>query len=305
MANARQFITQFSRQRGLSSTKLPVIQPLVSVQRSSFYTTLADSEQQPQSQPQPQPQSQPQPQQPQQQRNNTNFAETLARKFLGQVRMQRQIGGGANSDHKEPSRFVRIRYLPRTVTTEDIYKLAREAFPKGDKNILDVIFERTDEFNMTGRCIVCMSSPEDARQLVEYGHQRTVGGNLIDMDYYGSKKTEIAKILNEFRRPELVSVHDAGNFSGRSVIISGFPLKTRTDNVLGYLRSRNFFPIEGSPDNVIQLKTKNQATVSKFLVKFESESEAWRCVRAFHNTDFLLGLGSTKTKFPLQLFVAY
>ena len=33
---------------------------------------------------------------------------------------------------------------------------------------------------------------------------------------------------------------------------------------------------------------KKQAVVSKFLVKFESESEAWRAVRKFHNGEFKL-----------------
>jgi hypothetical protein len=53
----------------------------------------------------------------------------------------------------------------------------------------------------------------------------------------------------------------------------------------------------------IQNISKNKSTVSKFLVKFDSESEAWRCVRAFHNTDFVLE--HTKEKFGLQVGVAY
>ncbi|KAI9483761.1 MAG: hypothetical protein EXX96DRAFT_559600 [Benjaminiella poitrasii] len=289
MATTRQLLTRTVQQRGPVSTKL--FRPLALSQRSLFHTSFVNSnkEQQPQQQ---------------QQQQNSHFAEVLANKFIGQVRKQRQIGHGAEQHSTEPSQYVRIKYLPRTVTLEDVHKLAREAFPNGDKQILNVVFERTDEFNMTGRCIVCMSSIDDARRLVEYGHHRTLGGNVLNMDYYGTKKTDIVKVINKFRRPELVSMHDAArDFSGRSVIISGFPSKTTTENVLGFLRSKNFFPLEGAPDNVVRLKTKSQATVSKFLVKFDSESEAWRCVRKFHNTDFLLGI--RKLEFPLQLRVAY
>jgi hypothetical protein len=38
---------------------------------------------------------------------------------------------------KEPTRFVQIESLPSTATTEDIRKLAREAFNKGDQNIVE------------------------------------------------------------------------------------------------------------------------------------------------------------------------
>ena len=72
---------------------------------------------------------------------------------------------------------------------------------------------------------------------------------------------------------------------------------------MGHLRSKNFFPIEGVSDNVVPLQTKEQSTVSKFLVKFDSESEAWRCVRSFHNSDFLLN--AWNRKFKLIVSVAY
>jgi hypothetical protein len=49
--------------------------------------------------------------------------------------------------------------------------------------------------------------------------------------------------------------------------------------------------------------SKDQSTVAKFLVKFDSESEAWRCVRTFHNTDFLLK--HRQENYKLQLNVAY
>lgn len=109
--------------------------------------------------------------------------------------------------------------------------------------------------------------------------------------------------MGSVRRSELISMTDSTSASGRSVIISGFPRMTHPDHLLGFLRSRNFFPMEGAPDNVITLKTKEQSTVSKFLVKFDSESEAWRCVRQFHNTNFLFQ--KKNQNYKLSLSVAY
>jgi hypothetical protein len=119
----------------------------------------------------------------------------------------------------------------------------------------------------------------------------------------GSANSEPGSIMGSLRRPELTSITDSTSASGRSVVISGLPPRTQPDHLLGFLRSRNFFPIEGAPDNVLALKTKEQSTVSKFLVKFDSESEAWRCVRQFHNTDFLFR--AMNQNFKLSLSVVY
>jgi hypothetical protein len=62
----------------------------------------------------------------------TNVAETLTNKFVGQVKRQ-----GKNPRAPEPTRFVQIDILPNTATTEDILKLAREAFPNGDKSVVE------------------------------------------------------------------------------------------------------------------------------------------------------------------------
>lgn len=61
--------------------------------------------------------------------------------------------------------------------------------------------------------------------------------------------------MNALRRPELTSITDSTSASGRAVVITGLPSRTQTDHLLGFLRSRNFFPIEGTPDNVLALKT--------------------------------------------------
>lgn len=61
-----------------------------------------------------------------------NLADSLSNKFVGQVRRQ-----GKNAKAPEPTRFVQIDALPNTATTEDIRKLAREAFAQGDKSIVD------------------------------------------------------------------------------------------------------------------------------------------------------------------------
>ncbi|OAD08014.1 hypothetical protein MUCCIDRAFT_154817 [Mucor lusitanicus CBS 277.49] len=237
--------------------------------------------------------------------NNTatekkNFAENMSKQFIGHVKKQRSHQTKAFA---EPSRFVVIDALPPTATTEDVYKLAREAFTDGDKQIIEAVFCRNHEFNFTGRCIVSLSTTEDARRLIEYGHRRVLGGNTLKINYTGNAKSDVSSVMSQHRRSEMTSLTDNTSASGRAVIVTGLPPRTQPEHLLGYLRSRNFFPVEGAPDNVLHLKTKEQSTVAKFLVKFDSESEAWRCVRTFHNTDFLLK--SRQEKYRLQLSVAY
>lgn len=98
------------------------------------------------------------------------------------------------------SRLVKVEGLPITATFEDIRKLAREAAPPdGDKHIEDstlvearknvrntddiylVLFVRDDYFDFRGKCIVTMKNSADARQLVDYGNKRMVGGNVVRM----------------------------------------------------------------------------------------------------------------------------
>lgn len=50
-------------------------------------------------------------------------------KCLAKVRKERNIVA------EEPTRFIFVEALPATATPEDIRKLAREAFPNGDKSI--------------------------------------------------------------------------------------------------------------------------------------------------------------------------
>lgn len=67
-----------------------------------------------------------------------NFAETLTDKFIGQVKRQQQGNYNKNKmSTAEATRFVQIDALPHTATTEDVYKLAREAFTGGDKSIIE------------------------------------------------------------------------------------------------------------------------------------------------------------------------
>lgn len=65
-----------------------------------------------------------------------NFAENMSKQFIGHVKKQRT----QTKAFAEPSRFVVIDSLPPTATTEDVYKLAREAFPDGDKQIMESEF---------------------------------------------------------------------------------------------------------------------------------------------------------------------
>ncbi|KAF7732300.1 hypothetical protein EC973_005196 [Apophysomyces ossiformis] len=215
-----------------------------------------------------------------------------------QVRKDRK-----NRERAPASPLVQIEGLPMTATMEDIRKLARESFPQGDKSIREICFRRTPEFNFTGTCVLHMTSPEAAKSIIDYAHRRLLGGNLMKANYVNVQSGDAAEALRRFRSPELMSVADPTSAASRSVVIVGFPRTTTPDVVMGYLRTKNFFPIEGVPDSVVQLKTKSMAAVSKFLVKFDSESEAWRCVRAFHNTDY--NWNKHKETLKLRVSVVY
>lgn len=54
---------------------------------------------------------------------------------------------------------------------------------------------------------------------------------------------------------------------------------------------------------MIFLCSKEHSSVAKYLVKFDSESEAWRCVRAFHNEIFVLH--DRNEEFKLSVSVVY
>ncbi|CAO3695466.1 hypothetical protein G6F70_009156 [Rhizopus microsporus] len=211
-----------------------------------------------------------------------HFAETFTNKLIKQAKRQYQ------PQKVEPTRLVSIESLPRTATSEDIRKLAREAFPKGDKSIVDMVFCRRPNFTFTGKCVVLMSSDEDAGRLVSYGDRRSLGGSIIRMSYTGLPNQDPVGVLNQLRPQELKSVAEATSAAGRSVMISGYPF-TGIDNLLGYLRSKNFYPVDGVPDSVVNLSER------RFLVKFDSESEAWRCVRAFHNEKYITKRNSEHT----------
>ncbi|KAI8330693.1 hypothetical protein BC941DRAFT_439934 [Chlamydoabsidia padenii] len=211
----------------------------------------------------------------------SQFADSVTKKFIDQAKK-----GYPSRSSGTPSRFVVIDNLPSTATTEDIRKLAREAFPKGDKSINETIFCRNQEFKFFGRCVVQLDSPENAKKLVEYGNSRLLGGHNIKVVFANNESNNNTEFINKLRRHELLSKTDATSAAGRSVVVSGLPSRTQTDHVMGILRSKNLFPVEGTSDSVKRLRTKPKSTISKFLVKFDSESEAWRCVRSFHNKDF-------------------
>ncbi|CAO3685938.1 unnamed protein product [Rhizopus stolonifer] len=202
----------------------------------------------------------------------------------------------------EPTRLIQIEALPFTSTSEDVRKLAREAFPKGDRSIIDMVFSRKDNLAFDGKCIVLMSTPEDASRLLSYGDRRSMGGNIIKMSFTGKTAGNPEGYLNNFRRNELKSVTEATNAAGRSVIMSGFPFNY-TDYVLGYLRAKNFYPVDGVPDNIVCISDKQRTPINKFLVKFESESEAWRCVRTFHNEKYTIR--RNQSTYNIQVDVVY
>ncbi|SAM08312.1 hypothetical protein [Absidia glauca] len=227
----------------------------------------------------------------------SQFADSVSKKFIAK---NGQVGRRGNT----PSKFLVVDNLPLTATTEDVKKLAREAFTQGDKCMNEIIFCRNKDFKFFGRCVIMMDSPESAQKLLSYGRSRLVGGQSIKMVFAGDESTANPNdFINKTRRHELLSKADATSAAGRSVIFSGLPIRTKRDQVLGILRTKNLFPVESAPDSVLQLRTKERSTVSKFLIKLDSEAEAWRCVRSFHNTDF--NFKGNNLDYRLSVSVAY
>ncbi|ORX43562.1 hypothetical protein DM01DRAFT_1387099 [Hesseltinella vesiculosa] len=227
----------------------------------------------------------------------SSVSDTVTDQFIRQI---------SNKRTKKPiptSDIVVIEGMPTTGTIEDIRKVAREAFDQGDKSIREVIFCRRNDFKFFGRCVVQMDSKEHAGKLVNYGNMRMIGGSHIKVKMGGQETANSKDYINRLRRQELVSVTDATSASGRTVLVNGLPPKTTVDQLFGILRSKNLFPVEGSSRSVIPLRSHERSIVSKYLVKFDSESEAWRCVRAFHNTKF--NLKARNSDYHLDVSVVY
>lgn len=221
-----------------------------------------------------------------------NFAEALAEKFINQVKKQRQ-------KKKDLTRLIQIELLPFTATAEDIRKLAREAFPKGDKSIVDMVFCRKENFAPNGKCVLLMTSGEDARRLVLYGNRRALGGNMIRMSFARKSTRDPDGYLNNLRQNELRSAtgtSTTATTAGQSVIITGF-YSSSTEKLLDYLSTKHFYPV----DNILFLKSKHGSAKHKHLIKFNTESEAWRCVRAFHNRQHTFD----KKTYTVQVDVLY
>ncbi|KAL0096260.1 hypothetical protein J3Q64DRAFT_1706956 [Phycomyces blakesleeanus] len=229
-----------------------------------------------------------------------DFAGNLIKKFTGQVRRANEP-----NESMVPTTLVRIDYLPSTATAEDIRKLVREATQKNGENIKEVVFCRTPTFHFKGRCLVHLNNTEDAASLVKYAHRRLLAGKVLNAGFGGEgNEDNVSSLLAESRTRELGSVADGTNYSGRAVEIVGFPLRSTVDHVSGKLRFKNVFPIEGVDQNLVELKTAERSSVSKFLVKFATEAEAWRCVRTFHNTRHVLRASHTY-EFELRVSVVY
>ncbi|KAI9030701.1 hypothetical protein CLU79DRAFT_831238 [Phycomyces nitens] len=208
-------------------------------------------------------------------------------------------------DNLNPSTLVTIDNLPLTVTSEDIKKLVREATQKNGENIKEVVFCRTPSFNFRGRCLVHLNNVEDAASLFNYAHRRLLSGKILKAVFSGnSNESTINTLLAENRTRQLGSLADGTSYSGRAVEIVGFTSHTGNEYVYNKLTHRNVFPIEGVENNLIKLPSLKGAASSKFLVKFGTEAEAWRCVRTFHNTKHTMHK-NTSREYQLRASVIY
>ncbi|KAH8547571.1 hypothetical protein BGW37DRAFT_510506 [Umbelopsis sp. PMI_123] len=187
---------------------------------------------------------------------------------------------------KEPaSRLLSIHNLPNTATKEDILRLARLAFHDVDSVIQDILFVRSQELQFQGRVLVLFKNAGEARHFQLFNDRAVVGGNQLRLSRVDTKGSKPYEVLQSFRKSEMYS-SNGNSAAGRTVVLSGFPLQTKTFHVSKWLHSKGYYPEDEEENAIIQVQTKQQALVSKFFIRFPSESDAWRAVRRFHNVTF-------------------
>ncbi|KAI9289635.1 hypothetical protein BC943DRAFT_356589 [Umbelopsis sp. AD052] len=200
------------------------------------------------------------------------------------------------------SRLLSIQNLPNTVTKEDILRLARLAFHDVDSVIQEILFVRSQELQFHGRVLVLFQNAPEARHFQLFNDRAVVGGNQINMNKMDTKESNPYDVLQSFRKSEMFSSNGTSS-AGRTVILSGFPQQTKTFHVSKWLHSKGYYPEDDEENAIIQVQTKQQALVSKFFIRFPSESDAWRAVRRFHNVTFRAA--TFNNRYKIRAAVAY
>ncbi|KAJ2960351.1 hypothetical protein NQZ79_g4350 [Umbelopsis isabellina] len=204
---------------------------------------------------------------------------------------------------KEPfTELVSLQNLPDTATKEDILRLARQAFHDAETPIKEILFVRNQELQFNGRVLVVFENAKDAEHFRLMNDHVVVGGNQVKVNRVDTKNLSSNDLLKGFRKSEMYSANGK-TAAGRTVILSGFPQRTNTSHVSRWLHSKGYYPEDDEENAIIQAPTKQQALVSKFFIRFPSESDAWRAVRRFHNVTFRPN--TFNNRYTIKATVAY
>lgn len=207
---------------------------------------------------------------------------------------------------------VLISGLPYTATPSDIRALARETKTFNDVGRIEFIYTRS--FRPTGKALVSFSSNARARIFEQDAHGRIIGGKLINADLRSIKLRNdfLQKTYGNWPASYQVPFDLIEYETGKLVLLRNIPqdtfearleerLANRYDlkpqdrwrakrvSYAGYLHSSKGYG--GSHDTVLGgvlklPKTHPDATTANFIVRCQTQSEAMRLVRRWHNTYF-------------------
>lgn len=207
---------------------------------------------------------------------------------------------------------VLISNLPSTATPTDIRALARETKTFNDVGRIEFIYARS--FRPTGKALISMSSPMRARMFEEDAHGRIVGGKMINADLRSvqTRKDFLLKTYGNWPESYQIPFDLIEYETGKLVLLRNIPQDTfearleerlanrydlrpqdrwraKRSSYAGYLHDSKGYG--GTHDavlgGVIKLpKTHPDATTTNFIVRCQTQSEAMRLVRRWHNTYF-------------------
>lgn len=176
-----------------------------------------------------------------------------------------------------PSSVLHLRNLPISIIPDDIRRLDSETTPT------EIILARNSNLKFGGNAIVRFKSSGDAIKF----------SNSARLAHIGTVRPVVSFVNREDEalQPDKVRHDLIANDAGRMVLITGLPGKATTHTMKRYLEMIQA-RLEPAPagkshgDPIIKLDPVGRDLQSKFLVRLVNTSEAYRIVRALHNTFF-------------------
>ena len=212
----------------------------------------------------------------------------------------------------QSEKHVLLSGLPTTATPADIRALARETKTANDIGRIEYIYMRS--MTPSGKAIVSFSSHLRARAFEADAHGRIVGGRMLNarirnvnqrdrllLQTYGTWPAEyqLPFDLIEYENGKLVLLRnvpkDTSEARLEERLASRYDLRPQDRwrgkrySIAGYLLDKKGYG--GSHDAVLGgvLKLPKQhpdSTTSNYIVRCQTQSEAMRLVRRWHNTYF-------------------